>query len=184
MPLCGGSVKPKPDDNEAQLFREAVGDVKPVPQDRHVPAPRRRTGQARFTRAERFAVLDESLPASVDGPLVEGHEALSFRRPGVPENVLRKLRRGEYRSDGEADLHGLTVAQATQALRQFLAAALARHAGCVRIVHGKGLRSGHAGPVLKNLVVSVLRRTPAVVAYVSAKPADGGTGALYVLLTR
>ena len=53
---------------------------------------------------------------------------------------------------------------------------------CVRIVHGKGLRSGHRGPVLKGVVSALLRNTGAVLAYVSARPVDGGTGALYVLL--
>jgi DNA-nicking Smr family endonuclease len=101
----------------------------------------------------------------------------------VAESVLRKLRRGEYRVGGELDLHGLTAVQAKQALRAFLAAAVARHAGCVRIIHGKGLRSGHRGPVLKSVVSGVLRRTAAVVAFVSARPVDGGTGAVYVLLS-
>jgi DNA-nicking Smr family endonuclease len=182
MPLDGGSVKPKLDDNDARLFREAVGDVKPLRHDRHTAAPRRRPPRARFARADRLAALDESLHGSLDDPLVATGEELSFRRAGVPEAVLRKLRRGDYRVEGEIDLHGLTVAQAKQALREFLAAALVRHAGCVRIIHGKGLRSGQRGPVLKSLVSGVLRRTSAVVAYVSARPVDGGTGALYVLL--
>jgi DNA-nicking Smr family endonuclease len=176
-------VKPKLDDEDVRLFREAVRDVKPLRTDRDVPTPRRRPARARFARLERFAVLDESLHGELVGdPLVASGEELSFRRPGVPENVLRKLRRGEYRVGGELDLHGLTVAQAKEALRGFLAAALARNAGCVRIIHGKGLRSGHRGPVLKSAVSGVLRRTSAVVAFVSARPVDGGTGAVYVLL--
>jgi DNA-nicking Smr family endonuclease len=133
---------------------------------------------------ERFAVLEESLHGELVGdPLVASGEELSFRRPGVAESVLRKLRRGEYRVGGELDLHGLTAVQAKQALRAFLAAAVARHAGCVRIIHGKGLRSGHRGPVLKSVVSGGLRRTAAVVAFVSARPVDGGTGAVYVLLS-
>jgi DNA-nicking Smr family endonuclease len=82
----------------------------------------------------------------------------------------------------EIDLHGLTVAEAKQALRQFLIAALEARVRCVRIIHGKGLRSGHRGPVLKSAVSAVLRRSGAVLAYVSARPVDGGTGAVYVLL--
>jgi DNA-nicking Smr family endonuclease len=74
------------------------------------------------------------------------------------------------------------VPEAKEALRTFLAQALARHIRCVRIIHGKGLRSGHRGPVLKGAVSSVLRRVGPVLAYVSARQVDGGTGALYVLL--
>jgi DNA-nicking Smr family endonuclease len=82
----------------------------------------------------------------------------------------------------EIDLHGLSAAEAKQALRSFLVAALEQQVGCVRVIHGKGLRSGPRGPVLKSAVSGVLRRSDAVLAYVSARPADGGTGALYVLL--
>jgi DNA-nicking Smr family endonuclease len=128
------------------------------------------------------AAIKESL-SQID-PMVAGSEALSHRRSGVAEGVLRKLRRGEYGLDDELDLHGLNVAQAKHALHDFLAEALARHAMCVRIIHGKGLRSGAHGPVLKSAVDAVLRQTPAVAAYVSARHEDGGTGAVLVLLSR
>lgn len=177
-------MKAKPDDDEGRLFREAVGEVKPLRHDRHASPSRKRPPRARFARADRLAVLDESLHGAPDDPLIASGDELSFRRPGVAESVLRKLRRGEYRVAGELDLHGLTVEQSKQALREFLADALERRAGCVRIIHGKGLRSGHRGPVLKGMVGSVLRRMSAVVAFVSARPVDGGTGAVYVLLSR
>jgi DNA-nicking Smr family endonuclease len=82
----------------------------------------------------------------------------------------------------ELDLHGLTVVEAKAVLRRFLIRALEEQVRCVRIIHGKGLRSGHRGPVLKSTVAAVLRRTGAVLAFVSARPVDGGTGAVYVLL--
>jgi DNA-nicking Smr family endonuclease len=96
--------------------------------------------------------------------------------------VLRKLRRGQYRVQAELDLHGLTVPEAKEELRAFLADALEHHIRCVRVIHGKGLRSGHRGPVLKGVVSNVLRRVGPVLAYVSARHVDGGTGAVYVLL--
>jgi DNA-nicking Smr family endonuclease len=108
----GGSVKPKLDDDEASLFRQAVSDVKPLRQERHTATPRRRPARARFAREDRLAVLEESLHGPLGDPLVASGDELSFRRPGVPESVLRKLRRGEYRVGGELVLHGLTVAQA------------------------------------------------------------------------
>jgi len=176
-------VKPKPDTEDSDLFRKAVGEIKPLRTDRHVQAPGRRPDRGRFRRADPLAALEERLASATVDPLVESTDELAFRRPGVPEQILRKLRRGEFRVEGETDLHGLTVAQARKALRTFLAAALARHAGCVRIIHGKGLRSGQRGAVLKSAVNGALRRIPEVVAYVSARPVDGGTGAVYVLLT-
>jgi DNA-nicking Smr family endonuclease len=78
----------------------------------------------------------------------------------------------------------MTVAEAKHALRMFLVSALESQVHCVRIIHGKGLRSGQRGPVLKNTVSALLRRTGAVLAFVSARPVDGGTGAVYVLLGR
>jgi DNA-nicking Smr family endonuclease len=184
MPQPGDSVKRRLQPEESDLFREAVGDVKPLRHDRHEPAPPRPPARARFARAERLAVLEESLQGAPDDPLLAAGDELVYRRPGVQDAVLRKLRRGQYRVQGEIDLHGLTVAQAKQTLREFLADALRCGAQCVRIVHGKGLRSGHRGPVVKNAVNSVLRRSGAVLAFVSARQVDGGTGAVYVLLSK
>ena len=152
-------MNPKPDENDADLFREAVRDVKPLAYDAPavepagVPVP-----VARFTRADRHAVLLESLHADVGDPEVASGEELVFHREGIQKTVLRKLRRGQYRVQAEIDLHGLTVAEAKEAMRTFLAQALERHFRCVRIIHGKGLRSGHRGPVLKRAISGVLQR--------------------------
>jgi DNA-nicking Smr family endonuclease len=169
--------------DEARLFRDAVRDVRPLKGRTPAPggAPRARP-QARFARADRVAVLRESLESEGADPQLAGGEELAFHRPQVQPAVLRRLRRGEYRIEREIDLHGLSVVEAKLALRRFLVAALERQVRCVRIIHGKGLRSGHRGPVLKAAVSAVLRRTGAVLAYVSARPVDGGTGAVYVLL--
>ena len=167
---------------EARLFRDAVRDVRPLKGPIPVPALPRARPQARFTRADRAAVLRESLDPESADPQLAGGEELVYHRPQVQQAVLRRLRRGQYRVEREIDLHGLTISEAKHALRGFLAAALERQVRCVRIVHGKGLRSGHRGPVLKAAVSAVLRRTGAVLAYVSARPVDGGTGAVYVLL--
>ena len=178
---------------DAQLFREAVRDVKPLesaaasasaPGNPLGPSsPRRPRPTARFSRADRLAVLEESLRDDVIDPALAGGEELVFHREGIQPGVLRKLRRGDYRLQGEIDLHGLTVAEAKQALREFLGLALTRQWRCVRIVHGKGLRSGHRGPVLKSMVGGMLRKVGPVLAYVSARQVDGGTGAVYVLLS-
>lgn len=173
---------------DARLFREAVRDVKPLEpaaQAADPPLQRRRRPRpaARFSRADRLAVLEESLRDDFIDPALASGEELVFQREGIQAAVLRKLRRGDYRVQGEVDLHGLTVAEAKQALREFLGEALLRHWRCVRIVHGKGLRSGHRGPVLKGMVATMLRKVGPVLAYVSARQVDGGTGAVYVLLS-
>lgn len=170
-------------DQDAQLFREAVQDVKRLPSGAPV-ATRARAPRpfARFSRADRHSVLLESLSGDAGDPELASGDELVYHRAGVQTSVLKKLRRGQYRVQAEIDLHGLTVAEAKQALREFLVTSLDRQLRCVRIIHGKGLRSGHRGPVLKGVVGSVLRRVKPVVAYVSARQVDGGTGAVYVLL--
>ena len=168
--------------DEARLFRDAVRGVRPMRARAAAPRPPRPVPRARFARADRAAVLRESLGGTSGDPQLAGGEELVFHRPQVQPGVLRRLRRGEYRVQREIDLHGLTVAEAKRALRAFLIEALERQVRCVRIIHGKGLRSGNRGPVLKLAVSGVLRRTGAVLAYVSARPVDGGSGAVYVLL--
>jgi DNA-nicking Smr family endonuclease len=171
------------DTEEARLFREALRGVRPLRAPAPPPRKPRARPHARFTRADRAAVLRESLdPHAADVEQLTG-EALAFHRPQIPAAVLRRLRRGDYRVQREIDLHGMTVAEAKLALREFLVRALEQRVRCVRVIHGKGLRSGHRGPVLKVAVSTVLRRTGAVLAYVSARPVDGGTGAVYVLLS-
>jgi DNA-nicking Smr family endonuclease len=176
---------PASDADEARLFKEAVRGVTPLRRQPHAHATHapRTSPRARFARADRAAVLRESLDSRSTDPELASGEELVFLRAQLQPAVLRKLRRGEYRVQREIDLHGLTVAQAKAALRQFLIDAIEAQVRCVRIIHGKGLRSGHRGPVLKTAVNGVLRRTGAVLAYVSARPVDGGTGAVYVLLS-
>jgi DNA-nicking Smr family endonuclease len=175
-------------DDEIVLFREATRDVKPLSIPPKIDErPNKPKATARFTRADRHAVLRESLdphlnPVLIDPALLDTGDELAFRRPGIPETLLRKLRRGYFSVDAELDLHGLTSPQARNALREFIAYELTRGSRCVRVIHGKGLGSGPRGPVLKNVVNIWLRRTEVVVAFGSARPLDGGSGAVYVLL--
>lgn len=171
------------EDDEDKLFREAMRDVKRLPETvRAIEVPKPRP-EARFRRADEQAVLQESLMVPEDAALLLGTgDEVGFRRPHVPEAVLLKLRRGQYAVDAEIDLHGLNAAQAKNALREFIADAVARHMNCVRVIHGKGRRSGPRGPVLKNIVNHWLQRSNHVLAFGSARAVDGGSGALYVLL--
>jgi len=173
------------EEDDTELFRRAMRDVQPLKRPLRV-APVRRAPRARakFARAERAAVLQETLGSGADLYDVQPGDELSFRRAGVPETVLRQLRRGLYRVESEIDLHGLTVTEAAAQLHAFLKDARARALRCVRVIHGKGLRSGTRGPVLKNTVNALLRRANAVLAFASARPVAGGTGATLVLLAR
>jgi DNA-nicking Smr family endonuclease len=173
----------EPEKPESPEFREAVRDVKPMSQRPRAPAATRKPpARARFTAADRAAVLVESLQG-LDGEVTDTGDEISFRRDGVQDGVMRKLKRGEYRVEEVCDLHGLRVDEAKAHLREFLAAALARQLRCVRVIHGKGKGSGPRGPVLKTAVNMILRKTAPVLAFTSARRVDGGTGAINVLLS-
>jgi DNA-nicking Smr family endonuclease len=171
-------------DPDAHLFREAMSDVKPIAtRPRVQPTKRKPPARARFTAADRAMVLVESLQGLGAGEITDTGDEISFRRPGVQDGVMRKLKRGEYRVEEICDLHGLRVDEAKAALREFLADALAHNLRCVRIIHGKGRGSGPRGPVLKITVNFILRKTAPVLAFTSARRVDGGTGAINVLLS-
>lgn len=162
----------------AELFR----DVKPARTDKlHLqssPAP----AKANFTRADEQEVLKESLLDPRAG-LARG-DALEYRGQGVSPQLFRRLQRGRLAVQDEVDLHGLNAMEAREYLREFVGAARLRGLRCIRVVHGKGKRSGQRGPVLKNKVDVWLRKWSEVLAFCSARPVDGGTGAVYVLLRR
>jgi DNA-nicking Smr family endonuclease len=171
------------ENDDEELFRAAMRDVKPLQApERNLETPKP-PPEARFRRADEQAVLQESLMVPQDmAALLGTGEEVGFRRPHIAEAVLIKLRRGQYSVDAEIDLHGLNAAQAKHALREFIVEAVTSRWRCIRVVHGKGRRSGPRGPVLKNVVVHWLQRSNQVLAFGSARPVDGGSGALYVLL--
>ncbi|MGQ0429597.1 MAG: Smr/MutS family protein [Gammaproteobacteria bacterium] len=171
-------------DDDRELFRAAVKGVKPLLRQAPLPQRERRRPRAASRRADEARVLADSLAFDAADLGVESGEELGWRRSGVAESVLRRLRRGHYACRDELDLHGMTQSEARQALTRFLGEAIAHGYHCVRIIHGKGLGSGHRGPVLKAAVNRWLRRHQVVRAFTSARRNDGGTGALYVLLAR
>ncbi|MCI0749984.1 MAG: Smr/MutS family endonuclease, partial [Nevskiales bacterium] len=167
----------KPDD-EADVFRTAMRDVKPLSgQPRLPPTGPKPSPRPRQSEADERAVLKEMM----EGPPVDSGDELSYRGNGVQDSVFRRLKRGTYHLGDELDLHGMISDTAGLAVARFLAECRRRDLRCVRIIHGKGLRSKGTGPVLKQRVDGWLRRHHAVLAFCSARPQDGGTGAVYVL---
>jgi len=167
-----------------KTFLEAMQGV--VPLARPARVEHRRTPPApvplQRLRDER-EVLIESLTdrAQPDAGTATGEE-LVYVRPGVPTTVLRNLRRGHWVVREHFDLHGMTSAEARVATAAFLAECVQRGVRCVRIVHGKGLRSRNREPVLKRKLAHWLVLRDDVLAYCEARPVDGGSGAVIVLL--
>jgi DNA-nicking Smr family endonuclease len=171
------------DSTEAAAFRTAMRDVKPLaahPARHTPPKPARRTR----LRPQQAAAegLDELMPLIATAADEDAAATLTFQRGGVRDQVMRRLRRGLIPSEDELDLHGLNQTEARDQLADFIAHSRDAGLRCVRVVHGKGYRSGARGPVLKTAVNLWLRRHLDVMAFTSAKVIDGGTGAVYVLL--
>ena len=169
---------------ERHLFAYSVGKVTPLrPQNMYQipvqPAP----PEPLQLQLDEQNVLREAMSDAFDvSTLLETDAELSFRRPGIGPDVTRKLRAGQWSVQRQLDLHGLRTDEAREALGQFIRLAQRTGLRCVRIIHGKGLGSPGRMPVLKNKVLSWLVQKREVLAFVQARPNDGGAGALVVLL--
>jgi DNA-nicking Smr family endonuclease len=176
--------RPTLSETDRSLFRQAVADAKPLPQHgralRQPDAPPPYPVQSHLDEHE---ALRESLSAAwtAEDWLETGDEP-NFLRPGLSRQVLRKLRSGTWVIQSQLDLHGMDRHEAREALAAFLAGSIKRGIRCVRVIHGKGLGSKNREPVLKTKVKHWLAQRAEVLAYCQARPVDGGSGALVVLL--
>ncbi len=168
---------------ERNLFARAVGKVAPIANQERVWSPARPSPRPLQQDLDDEAVMQESMSDEFDiTTLLDADDQLSFRRPGIGTDVTRKLRKGEWSIQGQIDLHGLRSDEARNAMGQFIRDAKRMGWRCVRVVHGKGLGSPGKEPVLKSKVQRWLVQKNEVLAFVQAKPSDGGGGALLVLL--
>ena len=175
---------------EKELFSRAIGPVKALPV-KHRPGHRAHLPLIQPApiavqhQLDEEAVMREAISDEFDvESLLDTDDALSFRRPGMGPDVTRKLRRGGWSIQGQIDLHGLRRDDARESLSQFIKDAHKTGWRCVRVVHGKGLGSPGKTPVLKGRVQSWLIQKNQVLAFVQARPAQGGAGALVVLLAQ
>lgn len=168
--------------SEIELFRAAIAGVKPLaPGNRHLfRGPRPRPLPLQSLRDQR-EVLADSLSDYIPYD-IEHDINTSYLRNGLPKTTLRKLQSRSWSVQAHLDLHGLTSDEARHQLVEFLDNCRKRHCRCVRIIHGKGLRSKNREPVLKHKVRSWLMQRDEILAFCEARPVDGGSGAVMVLL--
>lgn len=173
------SKKPSPEDVE--LFRRSIGPVRKLTSDTVPPPAQHRAPRRRTRPFEREPAL---LPGFSRGHLEEvgAGETLAFVRPGLQQRLLQRLRRGQLPVGAELDLHGMTIPEAESEVSRFLSFCGDRGIRCARIIHGKGYGSRAAAPQLKNRINNWLRQHHEVLAFHSARPEQGGTGAVNVLL--
>ena len=179
-------------DDDAALFLSAVGEVAPVhpaKAERRPPAPETRR-DARIVEdedAEVLAVLSDFVAGDGTLDVADTDEYIEGLAPGVDRRILGRLRRGEFSVQAHLDLHGMLQDPARHAVRRFLVDARARGLRCVLVIHGRGKNSRDKEPVLKKALVRWLSRGglgKQILAFCTARPTDGGAGAVYVLLRR
>jgi DNA-nicking Smr family endonuclease len=171
-------------DDDGDVFEKLFSNVTPLPAHGrviHATTPRRPIPEQRL-RDERAALAD-SLSDHIEWDIgTETGDQLVYLRNGLPPQTLKKLRRGHWVIQAELDLHGQTTSEARESLVYFLNDCLRRGARCVRVIHGKGLRSKNREPVLKTKVANWLIQRDEVLAFCQARQVDGGGGAVMVLL--
>jgi DNA-nicking Smr family endonuclease len=176
-----------PRDDDHELFRQAVGPVRPLDAPPPPPAAPKPRPRARMRERDEASAATE-FRLALDEQLLGAGDALSHCTERLPAATIARLKRGELSAPEELDLHGLVATQAQQLLREFLGDARRHGVGCVRIIHGKGRGAAEldssGAPILKNLVDRVLRHRADVLGFHSSPPAQGGTGAVVVLLAK
>ena len=175
---------------DKSLFADAVKDVvklNPHPQVRLIQRShqkQRPTKPRQMAKNVKADLFDPTLDHEDDISFVNAHQTLSFKRPQLDGKTFKRLQKGHFQTQWQLDLHGLTEMVADKQLQSFIREALAENARYLIIIHGKGYNSNTDTPVLKNLVNHRLRMFTEVLAFCSALPKDGGTGAAYVFLQK
>ncbi|WP_455366657.1 Smr/MutS family protein [Kaarinaea lacus] len=169
-------------DDDTELFQQMMEGVTPLAQNKIDPDSAPKTSKPRHYLKEpkqlsQFGELDYA-------PAVAADEQLLFARNGVQQKILSKLKKGQFPIERKIDLHGSTIDEAGKKLQHTINTALANQYRCVLVVHGRGKGSFDNKPAIKTHVNQWLRSCNDVLAFCSAQPYHGGTGAVYVLLRR
>lgn len=172
-----------PDADDAALFREAIGEVRRIVIQEDTVTRKKPKADSKMFRRDEAEALRDSRSATATEAYLNSADELSYRRPEIPEKWFKQLKRGQISIQDELDLHHCRAVDAEIFLKQFLNQAREQAHYCVCVIHGKGLRSENT-PVLKALVDRVLRHRNDVLAFHSAPLAQGGTGAVLILLSR
>ena len=170
--------------DDQQLFRNAVRGVTTLKQTRAALRGRRPKPIPAQTKKNERQVVKQLLNDDLKISDYETGDELLYCRPGLSRAIFRKLRKGDILPEAELDLHGKIVSEAKESVGVFLKQCYSSQRRCIRIIHGKGLRSPGGQPILKIKIDIWLRQRDEVLAYCSAQPRDGGTGAVYVLLKK
>ena len=170
-------------DAEHELFQTQMKDVKPLQVDRiEIYRDLENTRPYRDKTQYEQSEVSDTLSDVRETAQVSGEEFIFYSQNGLQYKTQKQLRQGKIPVDDHLDLHGLSIRESREELLEFINFAQKTHCRCIRLVHGKGYRAENGIPVLKNKINNWLRQHPDVIAFSSAQPRDGGTGAVYILI--
>ena len=174
----------KTDQLDIALFREGIGEIEHIEQDKIQPMANHPKPIPRFRQQRLDQQYQDTFSEHYEPHTVGSEETLNFRRSGIQERLFSRLRNGQIQIEAELDLHGMTIPVAHESLAKFLHDCQHYQIRCARIIHGKGWGSKHQKPILKSKLNGWLQQTDTILAFCSAPIEGGGTGAVYVLLKR
>jgi len=168
---------------EHELFQTQMRDVRRLQTDKtETYRDLKNTRPFRDKTNYEHQELDDPLSDEWGSSQVKGGEFIFYSQPGLQYKTQKQLRQGKIPVDEHLDLHGMTTREAREELLYFINFSQQKHYHCIRLIHGKGYRAENGLPVLKNKINNWLRQHPDIIAFSSAQPRDGGTGAVYILL--
>jgi DNA-nicking Smr family endonuclease len=169
---------------DEEIFREAMSDVREITEFRKIlPGQPPNIAPLPSQKDDSLDVLSDIVKGKTKIRLSDTAEYIEWVRPRIRKDIAEKLHRGEFSVQDSIDLHGMTLVEAEEALSCFFRRSIQKRLFCVKVIHGRGLRSPQ-GPVLKEALKRFLHRSFSkwTLAYATAKHSDGGLGATYIIL--
>lgn len=168
---------------DEEIFREAMADVKEIKEFREIVPKKPKIKLPHQVEEDSFKILKQIVNGERKIKLSDTGEYIEWVRPNIRKDIAQRLHDGLFSVQDFIDLHGMTINEAKEEFSKFLKEAIKKHLFCVKVIHGRGLRSPR-GPVLKEALKKWLHGTFRrwIVAYSSAKDCDGGLGATYIIL--
>jgi DNA-nicking Smr family endonuclease len=169
---------------DEEIFRDAMANVREIKEFRKIPAKKPpKIERLPVRRDDSLDVLQSIVKGATRIRLSDTGEYIEWIRPNLRKDIARRLHQGDFSVQDSIDLHGMTLRQAEEAIHSFFRDAIKNRLFCIKVIHGRGLRSP-GGPVLKEALIKWLHGNfrKWVLAYSSAKDCDGGLGATYIIL--
>ena len=169
---------------DEEIFHDAMADVREIREFRKIPPKEPpKIERLRVRKEDSLDVLQSIVKGETRIRLSDTGEYIEWIRPNLRKDIVRRLHQGDFSVQDSIDLHGMTLREAEKAIGTFFRDAIKNRLFCIKVIHGRGLRSP-GGPVLKEALIKWLHGNFSkwVLAYSSAKDCDGGLGATYIIL--